>query len=85
MKITITYDMNKDEDRRNYALSHNALNMYLALYDLATLFRNGDKYNAFAGSQLTNDMEQCLMHEVNRQFWVIMNERELDPFTEPST
>jgi hypothetical protein len=85
MKVTVTYDMSKDEDRRSYALSQDALNMYLALHDLATMFRSADKYNTFAGSQLTNDMEQCLMHEVNRQFWVIMNEREIDPFEEPST
>ena len=85
MKVTVTYNMADETDKRDFALSQKALSMYLALHDLAQMFRSADKYNAFAGSHLTSDMEQCLMHEVNRQFWVVLNEYELDPFTEPTT
>ena len=82
MKVTIVYNMDNEEDRIKYARAMKATKYHIALYELANLFRNADKYSTFAGTNLTSDTEQCLMHEVNRQFWSICQENGIDPYGE---
>lgn len=82
MKVHVIYDLSKEEDEMKYRKHLKAVEMSMALYAVATELRKGDKYNVFNGGQLSTDAEQCLMHEVNKVFWQIMNDHEIDPFSE---
>lgn len=82
MKVTITYNLEREEDELKYHKHLKAVSMSSALYELATKFRSADKYNTFNGSNLTTDLEQCLMSEIHKTFWSVMKEYDLDPFND---
>jgi hypothetical protein len=78
-KVSITYDTENEEERTEYRITLKAVDMRMALVDLATLFREWDKY----GGRYVQENNMIHTRRVKEAFWDVLNEYGIDPLSEP--